>query len=162
MLPDPSSRSTIFDDELSLRWFFPCHIILPWTTSLVSSLCRTRGSNTHTLHHFLCLMSSLINYIFMKPLDKCASSSSFQTFPGYQPNSWWEIPSLPPRWIFAEPVGPILIFPLLKLYDLFYKLFPMGPCVSKVRPFPDDHVNAIPKHVCGTPNINKNIGSAMR
>ena len=37
----------------------------------------------------------------------------------------------------------------------------MGPCVSKVRPFPDDHVNAIPKHVCGTPNINKNIGSAM-
>ena len=34
-------------------------------------------------------------------------------------------------------------------------------CVSEVRPFPDDHVNTIPKHVCGTPIINKNIGSAM-
>ena len=89
------------------------------------------------------------------------SSSSFQTFPGYQPNSWWEIPSLPPRWIVAEPVGPILIFSLLKLYDLFYKLFRWILCVSEVWPFSDDHVNTIPKHVCGTLIINKNIGSAM-
>ena len=34
-------------------------------------------------------------------------------------------------------------------------------CVCKVRPLLEDHVNAISKHVCGTPNFNKNIWSTM-
>ena len=59
------------------------------------------------------------------------SSQQFWALLGYQSNSWWEIPSLPPRWIFAKPVGPILIFSLLKLYDLFYNLFPMDPLCSQ-------------------------------
>ena len=35
------------------------------------------------------------------------------------------------------------------------------PCVSKVRPLLEDHVNAISKNVCGTPIINRNIWSIM-
>ena len=34
-------------------------------------------------------------------------------------------------------------------------------CVSKVWPLLEDHVNAISKHVCGTPIFNKNIWSPM-
>ena len=34
-------------------------------------------------------------------------------------------------------------------------------CVSKVRPLLEVHVNAISKHVCGTPIFNKNIWSPM-
>ena len=34
-------------------------------------------------------------------------------------------------------------------------------CVSKVRPLLEDHVNAILKHVCGTPIFNKNIWSTI-
>ena len=89
------------------------------------------------------------------------SSPTFWVVPGYQSNSWWQIPSLPPWWIVPEPAGHKIIFFLLKLYDLFYKLFRWILCVSEVWPFPHDHVNNIPKHVCGTPIINKNIGSAM-
>ena len=69
MLPGPF-WSTIFDDELSLcRSSSSYHFAM--NTRLLSSLCRTRGSINLTLHHFFCLMSSLIDYIFMKPLDKC-------------------------------------------------------------------------------------------
>ena len=50
---------------------FPHHIISPWTASLISSLCRTHGSNNLSLHHSFNLMSSLIDYIFMRSLDKC-------------------------------------------------------------------------------------------
>ena len=42
----------------------------PWTTSLVSSLCRTHGSNNLSLHHSFDLMSSPTDYISMKPLDR--------------------------------------------------------------------------------------------
>ena len=69
MLPGPSSRSTTFDDELSLRWF-PRLIIPPWTTSLNSSLCPTRGPKNILLHHSFDLMSSPTDYISMKPLDR--------------------------------------------------------------------------------------------
>ena len=50
-----------------------------------------------SLHHSFDLMSSPTDYIFMKPLDKnfSWSSSTFWVLPGYQLNSWWEIPSLP-------------------------------------------------------------------
>ena len=34
-------------------------------------------------------------------------------------------------------------------------------CVSKVWSSPDDHVNAISKHVCGNPIFNKSIWSTM-
>ena len=34
-------------------------------------------------------------------------------------------------------------------------------CVSKVRSLPNDHVNVISKHVCGTPIFDKNIWSPM-
>ena len=47
------------------------HSISPWTASLISSLCRTYGSNSYLLHHFFDLMSSLIDYIFMKSPDHC-------------------------------------------------------------------------------------------
>ena len=50
---------------------FPRHIISPWTTSLIPSLCRICGFNNFSLHPSICLMSSMSDYIFMKPLDKC-------------------------------------------------------------------------------------------
>ena len=70
MLPDPSSRSTIFDDELSLHRFSSSYH-LSWIANLISSLCRTRGSNNLSLHHSFDLMSSSVNYIFVKSLDNC-------------------------------------------------------------------------------------------
>ena len=70
MLPSPYSRNTTFDDELSLRRF-PRLIISPRTTNWILSLCHTHGSNNPSLHHSFDLMSSLIDYIFMKSLDKC-------------------------------------------------------------------------------------------
>ena len=48
----------------------PRHIISPWT-DLILSLCHTHGSNNLSLHHSFDSMSSLIDYIFMKSLDKC-------------------------------------------------------------------------------------------
>ena len=39
--------------------------------SLISSLCHALGSNNLSLHHSFDFMSSLIDYIFMKSLDKC-------------------------------------------------------------------------------------------
>ena len=44
-----------------------------------------------------------------------------------------------------------------KSKDLFYKLFLMNPLCIQVQPLLEDHVNAISKHVCGTPIFNKNI-----
>ena len=38
---------------------------------LILSLCHTHGSNNLSLHHSFNLMSSPIDYIFMKSLDKC-------------------------------------------------------------------------------------------
>ena len=70
VLPGPYSRSTTLDDELSFLQF-PCLIVSPWTTNLISSLCRTHGSNNLSLHHSFDLMSSPTDYIFMKSLDKC-------------------------------------------------------------------------------------------
>ena len=35
-------------------------------------------------------------------------------------------------------------------------LFLMNPFCIQVRPLLEDHVNAISKHVCGTPIFNKN------
>ena len=42
-----------------------------------------------------------------------------------------------------------------KLKDLFYMLFLMNPLYIQVQPLLEDHVNAISKHVCGTPIFNK-------
>ena len=66
--------------------------------------------------------------------------------------------------------GPIVIvsffnkvnqFSMRNLNALFNKLSWWILCVSKVRPLLEDHVNAISKHVCGTPIFNKNIWSTM-
>ena len=46
-----------------------------------------------------------------------------------------------------------------KTYSISYSWWILW--VSKVRPLLEDHVNAISKHVCGTPFINKNIWSTM-
>ena len=45
----PYSRSTIFDDQLSLHRF-PHLIVLPRTTNLIPSLCHICGSNNLLLH----------------------------------------------------------------------------------------------------------------
>ena len=65
------------------------------------------------------------------------------------------------RWIVVEPVGHTLIFSLLKLYDLFSRLFPMDPWCIQSQTFAWNHVNAISKHVCGNPISNKNIWSTI-
>ena len=70
MLPGPYSQSTTFDDELSLRRSSLSNHS-PQTTSLIPSLCRIRGFNNFSLHPSFCLMSSMSDYIFMKPLDNC-------------------------------------------------------------------------------------------
>ena len=69
MLPGPSSRSTIFDDELTLRRSSSSyHFAL--NNKLGFELCRTLGSNNLSLHHYFDLMSSPIDYIFMNSRDK--------------------------------------------------------------------------------------------
>ena len=66
--------------------------------------------------------------------------------------------------------GPIVIVSILarltilpwgncKTYSISYSWWIL--CVSKVWSSPDDHVNAISKHVCGTPIFNKNIWSPI-
>ena len=69
MLPGPSSRSTILDDEITLRRSSSSyHFAL--NTKLGFELCRTLGSNNLSLHHYFDLMSSPIDYIFMNSRDK--------------------------------------------------------------------------------------------
>ena len=58
------------DDELNLRRSSSSYHS-PWTASLISSSCRTHGSNNLSLRHSFDWMSSPIDYIFMKSLDKC-------------------------------------------------------------------------------------------
>ena len=70
MPPVPYYRSTSFDNKLSLHRF-PRLIISPRTTNWILSLCRTHGSNNLSIRHSFNLMSSLIDYIFMRSLDKC-------------------------------------------------------------------------------------------
>ena len=70
VLPGPSSRSTIFDDELTLRRSSSSyHFAL--NNKLGFELSRTLGSNNLSLHHYFDLMSSPIDYIFMNSRDKC-------------------------------------------------------------------------------------------
>ena len=71
VLSGPSSRSTISDNELSLHWYSSPYHFSPWTASLILTLCRTRGFNNLSLHHSFDLMSSPIDYTFMKSLGKC-------------------------------------------------------------------------------------------
>ena len=71
VLPGPSSRSTTSNNELSLHRSSLSYHFSPWTTSLISSLSCTHGCNNLSLNHSFDLMSSLIDYIFMKSLDKC-------------------------------------------------------------------------------------------
>ena len=54
---------------------------------------------------------------------------------------------------------PILSWVNCKTYTISCSWW--TPWVSKVRPLLEDHVNAISKHVCGTPFIKKNIWSTM-
>ena len=69
VLPGPSSRSTIFDDELTLRRSSSSyHFAL--NNKLGFELCRTLGSNNLSLHHYFDLMSSPIDYIFMNSRNK--------------------------------------------------------------------------------------------
>ena len=49
----------------------PRHINSPRTANLISSLSHTHGSNNLSLHHSFDLMSSPIDYTFMKSLDNC-------------------------------------------------------------------------------------------
>ena len=118
-------------------------------------------------------------------------SSAFRALLGYQLNSWWETPSLPiddlnyhrqhsclpqhklvhiileihPFWhadgLLLSPSATPSSFPCWNCMTYFLSCFRWILRVSEVWHFPDDHVNTIPKHVCGTPIINKNIGSAM-
>ena len=44
---------------------------------------------------------------------------------------------------------------------LFLKMFLEYFCDLQIQFLLEHHVIATPKHDCGTPNINKNIGSAM-
>ena len=66
--------------------------------------------------------------------------------------------------------GPIVIVSFLARLSIL----PWGNCktysiscswwilrVSEILPLLEDHVNAISKHVCGTPDFNKNIWSTM-
>ena len=53
----------------------------------------------------------------------------------------------------------ILLWGNCKTYYTSYSWWIL--CVSKVWSSPDDHVNAISKHVCGTPIFNGNIWSIM-
>ena len=65
----------------------PRHIISPWTTSLISSLCHTRGSNNLALHHSADLMSLMINYILMKP-PRQVCHDHHQHFDPFQDINW--------------------------------------------------------------------------
>ena len=70
VLPGPSSRSTNFDGELILRRSSSSyHFSL--NNKIDFELCHTLGSNNLSLHHSFDLMSSPVDYIFMKSLDKC-------------------------------------------------------------------------------------------
>ena len=72
MLPGPSSRSTNFDGELILRRSSSSyHFSL--NNKIDFELCHTLGSNNLSLHHSFDLMSSPIDYIFMKSLNKCVA-----------------------------------------------------------------------------------------
>ena len=96
VLPGPSSRSTIFDDELSLRWSFliisfsfgqlACFgvcvvIVVPITSCFIIPLTWCRRW--------------LITSSWNLSTNVSWSSSTFRAPQGYQLNSWWEIPSLP-------------------------------------------------------------------
>ena len=96
VLPGPYSGSTTFDDELSLRRSSSSfHFAL--NNKLDFELCRTLGSNNLSLHHSFYLMSSPIDYILMKSLDKCVVIIINNDMPSSkcESNSWWEIPSFP-------------------------------------------------------------------
>ena len=76
MLNFNCATGSFFPEHKLRRWAnltidLPRHIVCPWTASLISSLCRTHGSNNFLFHHSVDLMSSPISYIFSKPLDKC-------------------------------------------------------------------------------------------
>ena len=69
VLPGPSRR-TNFKGELILRQpSSSYHFSL--NRKLDFELCHTLGTNNLSLHHSFDLMSSAIDYIFMKSLDKC-------------------------------------------------------------------------------------------
>ena len=96
VLPGPYSRSTTFDDELSLR--------------RLSSSYRFTSNNKNWPR--VCVVSvAPIIFCCISPFAWCSrwsiasswilstnvswSSSTFRAPQGYQLNSWWEIPSLP-------------------------------------------------------------------
>ena len=63
--------------------------------------------------------------------------------------------------VIVSFVTRLIIFPWgnFKTYSISCSWWIL--CESKVRSLPNDHVNAISKHVCGTPIFNKNIQSPM-
>ena len=76
MLNINCATGSFFSEHIFRRWAnltidLPRHTVWPCTASLISSLCRTHGSNDFWLHHSFDLMSSLIDYFFMKSVDKC-------------------------------------------------------------------------------------------
>ena len=99
MLPNPSSRSTIFDDELSLRRSSSSYRFTS-NNKLAPSLCSICGSNNLLLHQSFCLMQSLINCFFVDPLENKMSwsPSTFWALPGYQSKFRMRNTILAPRW----------------------------------------------------------------
>ena len=92
---------SFFPEQSFRRWAKLTSIFLiisffSWTTSLISSLCHICGSNNLSLHHSFCLMSSLLDGLFIVPRQNLSwSPSIYWLVSGYQSNSWWEIPSFP-------------------------------------------------------------------
>ena len=64
--------------------------------SLIPSWCCIRSSNNLLLQQSFCLSSRCsIASLWSLSTKLSWSSSTFWVLPGYQSNSWWEIPSLP-------------------------------------------------------------------
>ena len=107
-------------------WSFPEHNLRRWVkpTSifLVIPFCHEQQACFR-----VCVVPMVpITFRFIIPLTWCHrrsvtcswnlstnvswSSPTFWAVPGYQSNSWWEMPYLPPRWIVPEPAGHKITF----------------------------------------------------
>ena len=96
MLPSPYSQSTTFGDELSLR-----RSSLSYRSTLNDKLefefVSYSWSQDHFISSFLWLdvIADRLHLQETSRQNLSWSSSTFWALPGYQLNSWWEIPSLP-------------------------------------------------------------------
>ena len=148
----------------------PHFINSPRTTSLILNLYHIRGSNSLSLHPSCCLMASLLDGIFIEPLDKALWSTSTFWLPlRWQLNSWWEIPSLTFNDLSYHWQPPCLISNTCLIMSWLYLGLLAIPAIVlwvflvifNSNPYLEHHVNATSKHDWGIPNINKNIGSTL-